>query len=111
MRWKVLIVMAGLFVGCSVSEEGSLITTPRDGETVKGVVSIVVSPPSTMVVDRVELFVNNTLTATLNGNTSQSYTYEWDTTVLQNGVYTIRVRVFDVDGQMKEQAIQVTIAN
>ncbi|URA10293.1 Ig-like domain-containing protein [Thermospira aquatica] len=98
-------------LSCTTTIEDGIILSPRDGETVRGVVIISLSPPPGIVVDRVEVFIQNVLFKTINA--PGPYTCEWDTTTGEypNGFYQITASVYDIDGQVTTQTIEVQVAN
>ncbi|NPV37791.1 hypothetical protein BREVNS_2156 [Brevinematales bacterium NS] len=108
MKKVFLLVVLGLF-SCTATQEERLILSPKDGETLRGVVIISVAPPSTMVVDRVEIRINDSPHAVINA--PGPYTSEWDTTTVPNGFYKISVSVYDIEGKFQSETIEVQVAN
>ncbi|MFN3659693.1 MAG: Ig-like domain-containing protein [Brevinematales bacterium] len=108
MKKVFLLVVLGLF-SCTATQEQSLILSPKDGETLRGVVIISVSPSSAMIVDRVEIRINDSLHRVI--NSPGPYTSEWDTTVVANGFYRIAVSVYDIEGRVQSETIEVQVAN
>jgi len=102
-------LVVGLVISCTTTPGDGLILSPRDGETVRGVVVISVSPPADVVVDRVEFRIKGDLVGVVNA--PGPYTYEWDTTTVSNGFYTISVSVYDIDGKTQSETIEVQVAN
>jgi hypothetical protein len=98
------------FLSCSeFLNSGGLIATPYNGQTVRGVQTIVVAPPDNTLVDSIYLYINFQLEKTL---TVSPYQYEWDTTLLTNGWYKISVEVYDQLGSYPlTDVIQVKVDN
>ncbi|MFN4216013.1 MAG: Ig-like domain-containing protein [Brevinematales bacterium] len=108
MKKVCLLMVLGLF-SCTATQEQGLILSPKNGETLRGVVIISVSPSSTMVVDRVEIRINDSLHKVI--NSPGPYTSEWDTTIVSNGFYRIAVVVYDIEGRSQSETIEVQVAN
>ena len=85
------------------------ITSPANGATVSGTVSITASASDNVGVSKVEFYVNNTLKST---DTISPYSYGWDTTTLTNGTYTLAAKAYDAAGNVgQSSSISVTVSN
>jgi hypothetical protein len=104
------ILLLFTFLSCSeFLSSGGLIATPYDGQTVKGIQTIVISPADDVLVDSIYLYINLQLEKTF---TTAPYQYEWDTTLLTNGWCTISVELYDqLGGYPVTDAIQVKVEN
>ncbi|NPU99925.1 MAG: Ig-like domain-containing protein [Brevinematales bacterium] len=98
------------FISCSeFLSTGGLIATPYNGQTVKGIQTIVISPADDVLVDSIYLYINFQLEKTL---TTAPYQYEWDTSSISNGWCTISVELYDqLGGYPITDAIQVKVDN
>ena len=72
------------------------ITLPQDGSTVYEIVTITCMSSDNEGVDKVELWVNGVTTG-LTDN-SEPYSFDWNTTTLEDGNYTIIIRSYDTSG-------------
>ena len=82
-------------------------THPVSGDTVNGSVGIDVSAVDDFGVDKVEIFVNNTLLTTL---FTPPYHANWNTSALQDSTtYTLRAQAFDLSGNFQSRSIQVVL--
>jgi len=73
----------------------SAITSPKDGSTVTGKVTAVISAADNMSVTRVELYVDEIL---LSADTTEPYSIQWDTTAVSNGSHTLLAIAHDAAG-------------
>lgn len=84
------------------------ITSQEDGSTVSGTVEIQVSATDNVGIDKVELYIGDTLV----GSDSQSpYTFSIDTTKYEDGTYTITAKAYDTSGNTAEASIKLTFDN
>jgi hypothetical protein len=85
------------------------ITNPTDGEEVSDVVAITltVTDPGSGIV-RVRIFINDTEVTEL---TSAPFTFDWNTTLVLDGPYDIRVTAYDNAGNEVTETISVTVNN
>jgi Tol biopolymer transport system component len=84
------------------------ITSPADGATVRGTVTITAAVSGVSSVERVEFYVNGQLLCT---DTEAPYTCGWDATDQGNGPAEICVRAFDKCARSAQQCITVTVRN
>ena len=69
------------------------ITSPEDGSTVNEIVTITCMSSDNEGVDKVELWVNGVSTDLTDD--SEPYSFDWNTTTLEDGNYTIIIRSYD----------------
>ncbi len=84
------------------------ITNPLDGEIIRKWVDIEAEASDDNPIDRVELYVANTLVSTV---TVSPYVYTWDTTTAGDGETEIKAIAYDTIGQNTSASITVTVAN
>ncbi|MCP5101847.1 MAG: PEGA domain-containing protein [bacterium] len=84
------------------------IQSPADADTVSGTVSIQVNAADDSGVDKVEIYIDDSLIATL---TAAPYTYEWDSTAVADGSHTIKATAFDTASQTADAEVTVTVGN
>ncbi len=82
------------------------ITNPINGDTVFGVVEINVNANDDMAIEKVEIYIDNSLLSTDNVS---PYKANWDTTSLTGGVYSIKAIAYDAAGNYSEQTIAVSV--
>ena len=83
------------------------ITSPADGSTVRGMVTISANASDSNGVTRVEFFAND---APIGSSTGPNFSITWDTSAL-TGNFTIRARAFDPAGNAGEDSISVIVAD
>jgi len=85
------------------------ITSPANGATVGGTVTVQASASDNVGVTRVELYVDGSLSGTA---TSSPYAFSWNTTTVANGSHTLQTRAYDAAGNVGSSAtITVTVSN
>ncbi|MGM0482565.1 MAG: S8 family peptidase [Patescibacteria group bacterium] len=87
------------------------ITHPSDGATVSGAVTISTNATSdeTLSVEKVEMYINESLIGT---DSSDPFSFYWDTSLEENGEYVLQARVFDTNGNSEwSNNITVTVEN
>jgi hypothetical protein len=86
------------------------ITSPQDGSTVYEIVTITCMSSDNEGVEKVELWVNGVTTG-LTDN-SEPYSFDWNTTLLDNGNYTITIRSYDTsDNTTDSEPIVLSVDN
>lgn len=85
-----------------------VITSPTDGSSVSGTVSIQATATDDRQVARVDFFVDGTL---LGSDTSAPYALSWDSTTLANGNHTLSVKAYDGVGQSTASAPLTVVAS
>lgn len=84
------------------------ITSPGNGASVSGNVSINANATDNVGVTQVVFQVDGSVVAT---DTTSPYTYTWDTSKVSNGNHTITATAYDATGNTSVSTITVTIAN
>ena len=84
------------------------IIEPMDMAYLKGTCNVSVTGYDVNL-DRIELFTNEDLKRTW--GSSGVYTFAWNTALVQDGSYLIRLRVFDKSGNLAEETITVNVDN
>ncbi|MGD2087338.1 MAG: Ig-like domain-containing protein [Candidatus Aminicenantes bacterium] len=84
------------------------ITNPTDGQTVSGTITIQVDASDDNGISKVEIYIDNVLTATL---TVVPYTYQWNTTTAANGSHTIKATAYDTADQTTDDQVSVNVNN
>ena len=84
------------------------ILQPANGSYVKGIVTILVNATDEDGIDRVELYINGTLTFT---DRSKPYEFHWNTTRVHNGAYEIKAVAYDTHGMSNHSTIVVIVDN
>lgn len=82
------------------------ITSPAGGTTVSGSVTVVSSASDNVAVTKVEFYVNDALQAT---DSATPYSFNWNTTSLATGSYTLTTKSYDAAGNIGQSA-GVTVA-
>ena len=86
------------------------ITSPQNNSSVSEVVSITCMSSDNEGVDKVELWVNGVSTGLIDD--SEPYSFDWNTTTLEDGNYTIIVRSYDTsENTTDSEQIVVTVDN
>ena len=85
------------------------ITSPANGATVSGTVTVAASASDNVGVTRVELYVDGALIGT---DTSSPYQIAWNTTTATNGSHGLQTRAYDAAGNVGSSAVvSVTVSN
>lgn len=85
------------------------ITSPLNGATVKGTVSISVNATDNVGVAKVEFYVNGQL---IGSDSSAPYNISWDSKTMPDGAASISAKAYDAAGNMAESnVINVTVNN
>jgi thermitase len=85
------------------------IQSPAPGASVGGAITVGVTASDDAGVSRVELYVDSSLLAT---DTTQPYSFFWDSSQYQNGVHTLVARAYDPSGNEGISApVTVTVTN
>ncbi len=85
------------------------ITSPQDGTSVNGSLTVSVSTVDEGGVDRVELYVDGTL---LSSDTASPYTFAWDTYAYANSDHELMAKAYDTAGNEGRSSVTtVTVAN
>src|SRR3990170_4175007 len=85
------------------------ITSPANGATVSGTVTVSANASDNVGVSRVELFVDGSLHST---DTSSPYSFAWNTTTVANGGHSLQTRAHDAAGNVgSSSVVSVTVSN
>lgn len=84
------------------------ITSPANGNTVSGTVSVTASATDDKGISKVDFYIDGALKSS---DASTPYSYSWNTTSYVNGGHTIMVRAYDTINQYKDAQISVTVNN
>jgi len=84
------------------------ITSPVDGATVSGTITIEASAGDDRGVSKVDFYINDTLLAT---DDTEPYNASWDTMTVADGAYNITAIATDTAGQTASDSIGVTVDN
>ena len=75
-----------------------MITSPPDGSTVSDSITITCNSSDNHGVEKVELWINGVSTGITDD--SEPYSFDWNTTTLNDGSFTIIVRSYDLSGNI-----------
>jgi hypothetical protein len=85
------------------------ITSPANGATVSGTITVTASASDNVGVVKVEFYIDSVLKSTV---TTSPYTFSWDTTTVANGSHTIFSKAYDAAGNVGTSAtVTVTVNN
>jgi len=85
------------------------ISSPTGGATVSGTTTISASASDNVGVSRVEFFAGGTL---LGSDTTSPYSFDWNTSGVANGGYSLTTRAYDAAGNVGSSAeVSVTVSN
>ena len=114
--YPLLSVLFLIYWGCEEPKEEDTtpptvtITFPQNNSSVSEMVSITCISSDNEGVEKVELWVNGVTTG-LTDN-SEPYSFDWNTTLLDNGNYTITIRSYDTsDNTTDSEPIVLTVDN
>ena len=83
------------------------ITSPSANSTVSGSVAVAASATDSKGVSRVEFYLNGALQGS---STAAPYGYNWDTSALGTGQYTLSAKAYDVAGNVGTSEVVVSVA-
>jgi hypothetical protein len=96
----------------TVDEENSpdlIIDAPSDGATVSGTVTIeVTATDSESGVTAVDFALDGT---SIHSDTSAPYSYDWDSTTVADGTYSLIITAYDNAGNEAVDSISITVSN
>ncbi len=85
------------------------ISSPANGATVSGTVTVSASASDNVGVSRVELFVDGSLHST---DTTSPYSFSWNTTAVSDGNHSLQTRAYDAAGNVgSSSTVSVTVSN
>jgi len=116
-RYISLLLFIGLaFFSCEEAEEPDTIpptvtiTSPQDGSTVSDSITITCMSSDNEGVEKVELWVNGVSTGITDD--TEPYSFDWNTTTLEDGNYTIIIRSYDTsENTTDSDPIVLTVDN
>ncbi len=84
------------------------ITSPKNTAKASATTAITVSAADNLGIDRVEIYIDGTLMATL---TSEPYTYLWNTLEIKNSAHVITAKAYDIYGNVAQNGVKVNVSN
>lgn len=85
------------------------VSSPANGATVAGTVSMAATASDSVGVSKVEFYVNNVLKGS---DTTSPYAYSWDTTSAANGSYSLTAKAYDAAGNVgQSSSVTVSVNN
>lgn len=87
---------------------GVLVTTPSNGATVSGTVSVNAGAADPTSIAKVVFYVDGTAVET---DTTSPYTYSWNTTAAANGGHVVEAEAYNNAGQSARSSVTVTVQN
>jgi hypothetical protein len=115
-RIALLLFIGMAFWGCEEDAEPDTtpptvtITSPQDGSTVYEIATITCMSSDNEGVEKVELWVNGVSTGVTDN--SEPYSFDWNTTTLEDGNYTIIIRSYDIsENTTDSEPITLTVDN
>jgi len=82
------------------------ITSPQNGQTVSGIVTIQALAIDNVGVLKVEFYIDENK---VGEDTESPYSYDWDTTQYTNGIHKITAKAYDKAGNIRSVSINVNI--
>jgi hypothetical protein len=118
--YPLLSVLFLIYWGCEEPKEEEVvvdttpptvtITSPQDGSTVSDSITITCISSDDEGVEKVELWVNGVTTGVTDD--TEPYSFDWNTTTLEDGSFTIIVRSYDLSGNTTDsEPIILTVHN
>jgi hypothetical protein len=118
--YPLLSVLFLIYWGCEEPKEEEVvvdttpptvtITSPQDGSTVSDSITITCISSDDEGVEKVELWVNGVTTGV--SDDTEPYSFDWNTTTLEDGSFTIIVRSYDLSGNTTDsEPIILTVHN
>jgi hypothetical protein len=85
------------------------ITSPANGSTVSGTITVQASASDNVGVSRVELYVDGSLAGT---DSTSPYSFSWNTASVPNGSHGLQTRAYDAAGNTgSSSVVNVTVSN
>jgi hypothetical protein len=85
------------------------ITSPANGATVGGTVTVSATASDNVGVSRVELFIDGSLAGS---DTTSPYALAWNTTTASNGGHSLQTRAYDAAGNVgSSTTVNITVSN
>jgi chitodextrinase len=95
-------------VAADTTKPVTTITMPEDLSTVSGNVAVKATATDNTGIAKVEFYIQNVLKMT---DTTSPYEYQWDTTAVADGTYTVTAKSYDMAGNNSFDAQSVTVKN
>ena len=106
-KYLFIVLLVGVW-SCEDDTPPSVNITSSLEYYVNGVVTIDVVSSDEDGIDRLELYVNSTLTLT---DDTEPYSFQWNTNSLPNGTYTIFVRSYDKNGNTADSPVNAVFVD
>ena len=109
--------LSNFIIGTTASSTGggdttpptTSITSPSNGATVSGTVSVAATASDNVGVSKVEFYIDGVLSGT---DTASPYTFSFDSTALANGSHTLTTKAYDAAGNSAVSAgVTITVSN
>ena len=95
--------------GGDTTAPSTSITAPAGGSTVSGTTTVSANASDNVGVSRVEFFLGSSL---LGSDTTAPYSFDWNTTSVANGGYSLTTKAYDAAGNVgTSSAVSVTVSN
>jgi subtilisin family serine protease len=95
--------------GGDTTAPSTSITAPAGGSTVSGTTTVSANASDDVGVSRVEFFLGSSL---LGSDTTAPYSFDWNTTSVANGAYSLTTKAYDAAGNVgASSAVSVTVSN
>ena len=112
--YPLLSVLFLIYFGCQDGQDTTppkvTITSPQDGSNVYEIITITCMSSDNEGVEKVELWVNGVTTELIDN--TEPYSFDWNTTTLEDGNYTIIVRSYDTnENTTNSESVVVTVDN
>lgn len=105
-------IPTGVGNNCTASADATAptvaITSPTNGASVKGTVTISAAATDNIAVSKAEFYIDNTLKSTA---TAAPFKYTWNSGDAANGAHTISVKAYDAAGNIGATTSSVTVSN
>jgi hypothetical protein len=104
----------GLYSKWSESSDGIMVDTigpemnivkPVRGDTVNGIVDIIVKVSDNIKTEKIEFYINGKMCMVSNDN----FSWKWDSSKYEEGKYDIRVKVYDEAGNSNSEEVRVEL--
>jgi hypothetical protein len=105
---RAVLLAQGDDAGLDVTAPSVVVTGPADAATVSGVVTVSASASDDGGVGCVHFSINGTAAAQ---DASAPYSFDWDTRLVLDGVYTLTATAQDLAGNQSSHSIKVTVKN
>lgn len=107
----ILTILVLTLISCMLipwNQTGGIITSHYENQTVRGVQTILVTPPDDVLVDDVDFYINKEKLYTA---TTEPFSAEWDTFDETNGWYYIIAELNGLQGEFITNSVRVRVDN